>query len=67
MKSTTTLHDLGQSLWLDNITRSLVNSGTLHRYVEELSVTVLTSNHNLRSRDQEHCGGGTMSNPCPPG
>ena len=44
MKPTTTLHDLGQSLWLDNITRSLVNSGTLHRYIEEFSVTGLTSN-----------------------
>ena len=44
MKSTKTLHDLGQSLWLDNITRSLVNSGTLHRYIEEFSVTGLTSN-----------------------
>jgi transaldolase len=44
MKPTKTLHDLGQSLWLDNITRSLVNSGTLHRYIEEFSVTGLTSN-----------------------
>jgi transaldolase len=38
------LHDVGQSLWLDNITRGLLTSGTLHRYVEELSVTGLTSN-----------------------
>jgi len=44
MKPTKTLHDLGQSLWLDNITRSLVNSGTLRRYIEEFSVTGLTSN-----------------------
>jgi len=44
MKPTKTLHDLGQSFWLDNITRSLVNSGTLHRYIEEFSVTGLTSN-----------------------
>jgi transaldolase len=44
MKPTKTLHDLGQSLWLDNITRNLVNSGTLHRYIEEFSVTGLTSN-----------------------
>ena len=44
MKPTKTLHDLGQSLWLDNITRSLVNSGTLHRYINEFSVTGLTSN-----------------------
>ena len=39
MKSTQTLHDLGQSLWLDNITRDLLNSGTLKRYLGEMSVT----------------------------
>ena len=44
MKPTRTLHDLGQSLWLDNITRELLNSGTLQRYIDELSVTGLTSN-----------------------
>ena len=44
MKATTTLHELGQSLWLDNVTRELLNSGTLHRYIEDLSVTGLTSN-----------------------
>jgi transaldolase len=44
MKSTQSLHDLGQSLWLDNITRDLLNSGTLKRYIDELSVTGLTSN-----------------------
>jgi transaldolase len=44
MKATHKLHDLGQSLWLDNITRDLLTSGTLRRYVEELSVTGLTSN-----------------------
>jgi len=44
MKATRKLHDLGQSLWLDNITRDLLNSGTLKRYVDELSVTGLTSN-----------------------
>jgi transaldolase len=38
------LHNLGQSLWLDNITRELLNSGTLQRYIDELSVTGLTSN-----------------------
>jgi len=43
MKPTTTLHDLGQSLWLDNITRALLSSGTLHRYIADLSVTGLTS------------------------
>ena len=44
MKPTATLHDLGQSLWLDNITRDLLNSGTLQRYIDELLVTGLTSN-----------------------
>jgi transaldolase len=44
MKATQLLHDLGQSIWLDNITRDLLNSGTLKRYVSELSVTGLTSN-----------------------
>src|ERR1700720_2041542 len=44
MKATQRLHDLGQSIWLDNITRDLLSSGTLERYVNELSVTGLTSN-----------------------
>jgi transaldolase len=44
MTPTGQLHDLGQSLWLDNITRELLNGGTLERYVEGLSVTGLTSN-----------------------
>ena len=44
MNPTKTLHNLGQSLWLDNITRDLLNSGTLQRYIDELSVTGLTSN-----------------------
>src|SRR2546425_3077828 len=44
MKATQTLHDQGQSLWLDNITRDLLQSGTLERYIDELSVTGLTSN-----------------------
>src|SRR6202167_2948688 len=44
MKSTQQLHNLGQSLWLDNITRDLLDSGTLRKYIEELSVTGLTSN-----------------------
>ncbi|HSB13735.1 MAG TPA: transaldolase [Bryobacteraceae bacterium] len=44
MKATQLLHDLGQSLWLDNITRDLLTSGTLRRYIDELSVTGLTSN-----------------------
>jgi len=44
MGATQQLHDLGQSLWLDNITRDLVRSGTLKRYIDSLSVTGLTSN-----------------------
>ena len=44
MKATKILHNLGQSLWLDNITRDLLNTGTLKRYIEELSITGLTSN-----------------------
>jgi len=44
MKATQLLHNLGQSIWLDNITRDLLDSGTLKHYVDELSVTGLTSN-----------------------
>ena len=44
MKATQRLHDLGQSLWLDNITRGLLTKGTLRHYITELSVTGLTSN-----------------------
>ena len=56
MKATQQLHDLGQSLWLDNITRELLTNGTLARYISELSVTGLTSNptifdHAIRKGD----------------
>jgi transaldolase len=44
MNATRTLHHEGQSLWLDNITRDLLTSGTLARYIEELGITGLTSN-----------------------
>jgi transaldolase len=44
MKPTQELHDLGQSLWLDNITRTMLDDGTLRGYIDELSVTGLTSN-----------------------
>lgn len=44
MKATKQLHDAGQSIWLDNITRALLTSGSLQRYISELSVTGLTSN-----------------------
>ena len=44
MKPTRQLHDIGQSLWLDNITRKLLDDGTLARYIAEDSITGLTSN-----------------------
>jgi transaldolase len=44
MTITKSLHDLGQSLWLDNITREILDNGTLRRYIDDLSVTGLTSN-----------------------
>src|ERR1700729_3557657 len=44
MSMTKNLHDLGQSLWLDNITREILDDGTLRRYIEQFSVTGLTSN-----------------------
>ena len=44
MKTTRILHDLGQSIWLDNITRDLLKTGWLRRYIDEFSVTGLTSN-----------------------
>ena len=44
MKATQQLHEAGQSLWLDNITRRLLTSGKLRQYIDELSITGLTSN-----------------------
>ena len=44
MNKTQELHNLGQSLWLDNITREILDNGTLRRYMDEFSVTGLTSN-----------------------
>ena len=44
MKATARLHEVGQSLWLDNITRTMLGDGTLEGYIDELSVTGLTSN-----------------------
>ena len=44
MKPTAALHRLGQSLWLDNITRTMLDDGTLARYIAELSVSGLNSN-----------------------
>jgi len=48
MNATQQLHNLGQSIWLDNITRDLLNTGTLKGYIDELSVTGLTSNPTQR-------------------
>lgn len=47
MKATEQLHDLGQSLWLDNITRGILKDGTLRRYIDEFSITGLTSNPSI--------------------
>src|SRR5512133_3866326 len=54
MKATQLLHNLGQSLWLDNITRDLLNTGTLKRYIDELSVTGLTSNPTIFDHAIQH-------------
>lgn len=56
MKATQALHDLGQSLWLDNITRDLLDDGTLERYIADLSITGLTSNPTIFD---EAIGGGS--------
>jgi transaldolase len=47
MKRTQALHTLGQSLWLDNITRDMLDDGSLRRYVDEYAVTGLTSNPSI--------------------
>jgi transaldolase len=47
MKATQALHDAGQSLWLDNITRALLTGGGLKRYIDELSISGLTSNPSI--------------------
>ena len=47
MKATETLHDRGQSLWLDNITRSMLDDGAIRRYIDSYSVTGLTSNPSI--------------------
>lgn len=51
MNATQKLHDLGQSLWLDNITRDLLTTGTLRRYIDQFSVTGLTSNPTIFDKD----------------
>jgi transaldolase len=57
MKPTQQLHELGQSLWLDNITRAMLGDGTLRRYIDELSITGLTSNPTIF--DKAITGGST--------
>lgn len=57
MKATQELHDLGQSLWLDNITRDMLDNGTLKKYIAEFSVTGLTSNPTIF----EHAVAGSKS------
>jgi transaldolase len=54
MKATQLLHNLGQSIWLDNITRDLLDSGTLKRYTQDLSVTGLTSNPTIFDHAIKH-------------
>src|SRR6516165_8036211 len=54
MKATLELHNLGQSLWLDNITRDLLDDGTLERYIDEFSVTGLTSNPTIFDHAIKH-------------
>ncbi len=54
MKATQQLNKLGQSLWLDNITRQMLDSGTLKRYIDELSVTGLTSNPTIFDHAMTH-------------
>lgn len=54
MKATQQLHNLGQSLWLDHITRDLLTSGTLKRYIDELAVTGLTSNPTIFNHAIKH-------------
>ncbi len=54
MKATQQLNKLGQSLWLDNITRQLLDSGTLKKYIDELSITGLTSNPTIFDHAMTH-------------
>jgi transaldolase len=55
MKATANLRDLGQSLWLDNITRNLWQGGLLRRYIDEFSVTGLTSNPTIFDHAIKNC------------
>ena len=56
MRATQQLHDLGQSIWLDNITRGMLMDGTLRRYIDEFSVTGLTSNPTIYDHAVKNSG-----------
>src|SRR5438445_81409 len=58
--NTQALHALGQSLWLDNISRDILSNGTLKRYIDELALTGLTSNPTIF---EKAIGGGTLYDP----
>ena len=65
MKATQQLHELGQSIWLDDISRKLLDSGTLERYISEFSVTGLTSNPSIFAKaikDHVRANGGLFNN-----
>jgi hypothetical protein len=55
MNATQQLHDLGQSLWLDNITRALLTSGTLSRYIRDFAVTGLSDLDSNQRTDHSGC------------
>ena len=57
--TTQQLHQLGQSLWLDNITRGMLDDGTLARYIRDLSVTGLTSNPSIYNAAVKNTPAGT--------
>ncbi|VVM05181.1 transaldolase [Methylacidimicrobium cyclopophantes] len=74
MKATQKLHELGQSLWVDNISRKMLDDGTLERYIRDYSVTGLTSNptifdhaiaksHRYDEAIQEHASRGLQGEP----
>ncbi len=59
MKGTKRLQELGQSIWLDNITRDLLNNGTLKQYIDDFSVTGLTSNPTIFDHAIKNSGRGS--------
>ena len=65
MKATQKLHDIGQSLWLDNITRGLLTSGTRRRYRDEFAVRGMTSNSTIFDHAMRHWAAAGVA--APPG